>query len=76
MKRIISEAVKYLTIETDLGFSFQTDIPKNKIALGTRNKTVFGSSRRVFESNLQDGDNICFRRLGDYKYFLSAERKK
>lgn len=71
-----SEAVKYLTIETDLGFSFQTDIPKNKISLRTKSKTVFGPNRWVLESNLQDGDNICFKKIEDYKYFLSVERKK
>lgn len=69
------ESVKYLTIHTDLGFSFQTDIPKNKMALRSKSKSEAGPNRWIAESNLQAGDFICFEKIASHEFRLFKETK-
>jgi hypothetical protein len=64
---------KKLTIDTDLGWSFETDIEKGKFCFRKKSKSTLGTGRWVIESRLVAGDNICIEKLGEYHYKLYRE---
>jgi hypothetical protein len=61
---------KKLLIETDLGWSFETDIEKGKFCFRKKSKSMNGTGKWVIESGLKAGDTICIEKLGDYHYKL------
>lgn len=61
---------KKLLIETDLGWSFETDIEKGKFCFRKKSKSMPGTGKWVVESGLKPGDLIGIEKLGDYRYKL------
>lgn len=61
---------KKLLIETDLGWSFETDIEKGKFCFRKKSKSMNGTGKWVAESGLKAGNAICIQKLGDYHYKL------
>jgi hypothetical protein len=59
-----------LTIETDLGWSFQTDIERGKFCFRKKSKSMNGTGKWVVESHLKAGDTICIEKLDAYRYKL------
>lgn len=64
---------KPLLIETDRGWSFETDIEKGKFAFRKKSKSMPGTGKWVAESELRPGDLICIEKLGAYHYRLFKE---
>ncbi len=64
--------VRRLVIETDQGWSFQTDITSDSRVFRSSSKSR-GTGRWVLGANLKPGDKIVIERLGDYQYRLSKE---
>lgn len=62
-----------LTIETDLGWSFDTDIERGKYCFRKKAKSMPGTGKWVAESGLKAGDRICLEKLGNRSYRLSKE---
>jgi hypothetical protein len=54
---------KKLLIETDLGWSFETDIEKGKFCFRKKSKSMNGTGKWVIESGLKAGDTICIENL-------------
>lgn len=67
---------KPLFIETDQGWSFESDIEKGKFAFRKKSKSMPGTGKWVIESELRPGDIICIEKLGDYHYRLFKESPK
>jgi hypothetical protein len=61
---------KSLLIETDLGWSFETDIERGKFCFRKKSKSMNGTGKWVSESGLLAGDHICIEKLNDYHYRL------
>ncbi|MGQ9805083.1 MAG: hypothetical protein ACUVRP_03280 [Chlorobiales bacterium] len=61
---------KKILIETDLGWSFETDIEKGKFCFRNKSKSRNGTGKWVVDSGLKAGDTICIKKLGDYHYKL------
>ena len=66
--------VKPVTIETDLGFSFETDIQYGAWIFRARSPKQPGIMKWCRERGLAVGDSIVFERLGDRRYRLSLEQ--
>ncbi|MCS7212334.1 MAG: hypothetical protein NZ844_11995 [Chloroherpetonaceae bacterium] len=64
---------KTLIIETDLGWSFETDIEHGKFCFRKKSKSMPGTGKWVVESGLKVGDIICLEKLGEYHYKLYKE---
>jgi hypothetical protein len=59
-----------LEFETDLGWSFKTDIEAKTFVLRQKSKNQPGTGKWVKESGLQPGDNICIEKLSSHKFRL------
>lgn len=59
-----------LHFETDLGWSFDTDIESKSFALRQKSKTRPGTGKWVRESDLKPGDKVNIEKLDDYRYRL------
>lgn len=66
-------AGKMLKIETDLGWSFETDIEYGKFCFHKKSKSMNGTGKWVVESGLKAGDFICIEKIGEYHYKLFKE---
>jgi hypothetical protein len=66
--------VKPIAIETDLGWSFETDIQYGSWVFRPRSRKLMGMSRWCRERALQPGDAIVFERLGERRFALRLER--
>ena len=66
--------VKPVTIETDLGWSFESDIQFGTWVFRPRSPKQPGMMRWCRESGLAEGDAIVFEHLGDRRYRLSLEK--
>ncbi len=66
---------KELLIETDLGWSFKTDIERGKFCFRKKAKSAPGTGKWVVESGLAAGDSICIEKLSEYHYRLVKESK-
>ncbi len=69
----LSKARK-LSIETDQGWSFTTDITSDSKIFRNKSRNR-GTGKWVVASNLQPGDKIVIERKEEYHYFLTLERK-
>ena len=66
--------VKPVTIETDLGFTFETDIQFGAWIFRPRSPKQPGMMRWCRERGLEVGDTIVFERLGERAYRLLLEK--
>ena len=66
--------VKPVTIETDLGFAFETDIQYGAWIFRPRSPKQPGMMKWCRERGLEVGDTIVFERLGDHRYRLSLAK--
>jgi hypothetical protein len=66
--------VKPITIETDLGFSFDTDIQYGTWIFRPRSPKQPGMMRWCRERGLEEGDAIVLERAGDRRYRVWLER--
>jgi hypothetical protein len=66
--------VRPVTIETDLGWSFETDIQFGTWVFRPRSPKQPGMMRWCRERGLAAGDALEFERLGDRRYRLSLEK--
>ena len=67
--------VQYLTIDTDAGFSFTTDIPRDKMIFRQSAKTRNGTGKWAKERDLQVGDVVCIERIDTYHYSLYKKER-
>jgi hypothetical protein len=63
-----------ITIETDLGFEFETDIQYGTWMFRPRSPKQPGMMRWCRERGLEEGDALVFERLGERRYRLSLEK--
>jgi len=68
-----SPPVRKLTIETDQGWTFTTDIVADQKTFRNSSRPR-GTGKWVVQANLKPGDAILIERLDDYKYRISKER--
>jgi len=66
--------VKSLTIETDLGFAFESDIQYGTWMFRPRSPRHPGMMRWCRERGLEPGDALVFEKLGPRRYHLSLEK--
>jgi len=66
--------VKPITIETDLGWSFETDIQYGTWVFRPRSPKQPGMMKWCKERELRAGDTIVFEKTGDRTFRLKAER--
>jgi len=66
--------VKTITIDTDLGFSFETDIQYGSWMFRPRSPKQPGMMRWCRERGIEAGDSIVFERTGERAYALRLER--
>jgi hypothetical protein len=66
--------VKPITIETDLGWSFETDIQYGSWVFRPRSPKHMGMMRWCRERALVPGDAIVFEALGERRFALRLER--
>lgn len=66
--------VKPVTVETDLGFTFETDIQFGTWRFRPRSPREPGMLRWCRERGLAPGDALVFERAGERSYRLSLER--
>ena len=66
--------VRPITIETDLGWSFETDIQFGTWVFRPRSPKQPGMMRWCRERQLQPGDAIVFERLAERRFALGLER--
>ena len=67
--------VRPITIETDLGWSFETDIQFGSWVFRPRSPRQPGMMRWCRERGLAEGDTLVFERLGERRYRLSLEKR-
>ena len=68
--------VKPVTIETDLGWSFETDIQYGSWVFRPRSPKQPGMMRWCRERELKPGDALVFERLGGRRFALRLERPR
>jgi hypothetical protein len=68
--------VKPITIETDLGWSFETDIQYGSWVFRPRSPKQPGMMRWCRERGIAAGDTIVFESLGERRYRLSLEKRE
>ena len=66
--------VRPITIETDLGFSFETDIQYGTWMLRPRSPKQPGMMRWCRERGIAVGDSLVFERLAERRYRLSLAK--
>ena len=66
--------VEPITIETDLGFSFETDIQYGSWVFRPRSPKQPGMMRWCRERGLEAGDSLVFERLDERRYALRLEK--
>ena len=66
--------VKPITIETDLGFSFESDIQYGAWILRPRSPKQPGMMRWCKERGLEAGDTIVFESLGERRFAVRLEK--
>ena len=66
--------VRPITIETDLGFSFETDIQYGSWMFRPRSPKQPGMMRWCRERGIEVGDAIVFERAGERTYRLRLEK--
>ena len=66
--------VKPITIETDLGWSFDTDIQYGTWIFRPRSPQKPGMMKWCRERGLEEGDTIVFERIDERRYRLSLEK--
>ena len=66
--------VKPVTIETDLGWAFETDIQFGSWIFRPRSRKQPGMARWCREHALEPGDRIVFEKIGERRYALRLER--
>jgi hypothetical protein len=66
--------VRPVTIETDLGFAFETDIQYGTWMFRPRPPREPGMMRWCREAGLEPGDTIVFERLAERRYRLTLEK--
>ena len=66
--------VKPVTIETDLGWAFETDIQYGSWVFRPRSRKLVGMARWCREHALAPGDAIVFDKLGERRFALRLER--
>ena len=69
--KIADSAVK-LTVETDQGWSFQTDITADSKVFRNRSRNR-GTGKWVIQAQLKPGDNIVIQKIDRYRFFLSKQ---
>ena len=67
-----SRSTKSLTIETDQGWSFKTDIASDRQIFRNCARSR-GSGKWVKQAGLKPGDHIVLERLDNYTYRLSRQ---
>ena len=67
--------VRPITIETDLGFSFDTDIQYGTWMFRPRSPRQPGMMKWCRERGLEVGDTIVFEQVGERRYRLSLEKR-
>ena len=67
--------VKPVTIETDLGFSFETDIQYGTWMFRPRSPRQPGMMRWCRERGIEPGDALAFEKVGERTYRLRLEKK-
>ena len=66
--------VRPVTIETDLGFSFETDIQFGSWVFRPRSPKQPGMMKWCRERGLEAGDSLVFEKLGERRYALRLEK--
>lgn len=66
--------VKPVTIETDLGFSFESDIQYGSWIFRPRSPKQPGMMKWCKERGLEVGDALVFEKLGERRYRLALEK--
>ena len=66
--------VRPITIETDLGFAFETDIQYGSWRFRPRSPQQPGMMRWCRERGLEPGDAIVFEKTGERRYRVSLEK--
>jgi hypothetical protein len=66
--------VKPVTIETDLGFSFETDIQYGTWMFRPRSPKLPGMMKWCRERGLELGDAMVFEKTGDRSFVLRLEK--
>jgi hypothetical protein len=66
--------VRPITIETDLGFSFETDIQYGSWVFRPRSPSQPGMMKWCRERGLAEGDTLVFERLAARRFRLWLER--
>ena len=67
--------VKPITIETDLGFSFETDIQYGSWVFRPKSPRLPGMMKWCRERGLEIGDTIVFEKLEPRRYALRLEKR-
>ena len=67
--------VRPLTVETDLGWSFETDIQYGSWVFRPRSPKQPGMMRWCRERGLEVGDTIVFERTAERAYRLTLEKR-
>lgn len=70
----LSYKVKTINIETDAGFSIETDIVDKRFVLRNRSYTK-GTTRYMTEKNVKPGDVIVIEKLDAYNYRMYLKRE-
>jgi hypothetical protein len=68
--------VKFITIETDLGWSFETDIQYGTWIFRPRSPAKPGMMKWCRERGIEAGDELVFEKLEDRRYALRLEKEK
>jgi hypothetical protein len=66
--------VRPIVIETDLGFSFETDIQYGAWIFRPRSPKQPGMMKWCRDRGLEEGDSIVFEKTGERTYRLSLEK--
>jgi len=66
--------VRPITVETDLGWSFETDIQYGTWIFRPRSPGKPGMMKWCRERGLEEGDTIVFEKLEDRRFRLSLEK--
>jgi hypothetical protein len=67
--------VKPITIDTDLGWSFDTDIQYGAWVFRPRSPRQPGMMKWCRERGLEEGDTIVFEQTGERRFRLSLEKR-